>query len=92
MIRPETVIALLDQTALNADAIITDTDRTLAGTNATCIAVTGVPSADQFSACVTSDGLLGSFVGTVAGLHLDLELDRYALTADATAFALPAGG
>jgi hypothetical protein len=89
MIRPETVIALLDQTALNADAIITDTERTLAGTNATCIAVTGVAVDDQFSACVTQDGLLGAFTGTVARLHLDLQLDRVVMKTRADAFDLP---
>jgi hypothetical protein len=91
MIRPEAVIVLLNQTALDADAIVTDTDRTLAGTNATCIAVTGIAVADQFSVCVTTDGLLGAFTGTVAGVHLDLELDRFVLAANASAFDLPYG-
>ena len=55
------------------------------------ISVTGVPSDDAFSACVTSDGLLGKFTGEVGGQHLDLELIRYLLSTDPTAFDEPRG-
>jgi hypothetical protein len=91
MIRPQSVVALLNQTASNADAIVADTDRTLAGTSATCISVTGVPADDQFSACVTADGLLGAFTGTIEGRHLDLVLDHFEMTTETTAFDLPRG-
>jgi hypothetical protein len=89
LIRPETVISLLNQIAVNADAIVADNDRTLAGSNATCISVTGVPADEQLKACVTADGLLGTFDGTVGGVHLDLELVRYRLTTDPNAFQAP---
>lgn len=89
LVRPETIIAMLTQISLNADAIVSEQDRTLAGTNATCIAITGVPTEDRFSACVTDDGLLGSFTGTISGIPIDLELTRYALTADASDFIRP---
>jgi predicted small secreted protein len=89
MIRPEIVSAILNQTAMNGDAIIAETDRTLATTHATCVSVTGVPQDDQFQVCVTADGLLGQFTGTISGKYVDMELDRYQLTTDAAAFNPP---
>jgi hypothetical protein len=89
MIRPETVVTMLNQVALNADAIVADSTRTLAGSNATCISITGVPADEALSACVTADGVLGTFDGTVGGAHVNLELVRYRLGADAAAFQVP---
>jgi hypothetical protein len=89
MIRPETVVTMLNRVALNADAIVKDSTRTLAGANATCITITGVPADEALSACVTSDGVLGTFEGTVGSMHVSLELIRYRLTADPASFAVP---
>ena len=89
LVRPETVIALLTHISANADAIISEDDRTLAGANATCISITGVPVDDQFRACVTDDGLLGAFHGTVSNTAIDIDLTHFELDTEPTAFALP---
>ena len=89
LVRTEKVISMLTQISLNADAIISEQDRTLAGTNATCITITGVPADERFSACVTDDGLLGSFTGAVAGTPIDLELSHFVMSTEVNAFVLP---
>jgi outer membrane lipoprotein-sorting protein len=89
MIRPETVIAKLTQMSLNADAILYENDRTVAGTGETCVSINGVPQADRFTACVTTDGLLGAFTGSIDGIAIDVQLVQFTLSTDATAFALP---
>jgi hypothetical protein len=89
MIRPETVISKLTQMSLNADAILSETDRTVAATDETCVSISGVAPADQFTACVTTDGLLGAFTGSVNGTAIDIQLVQFTLSADETAFALP---
>ena len=89
LVRPETVVSLLTQTSLDPDAVISEGDRTIAGTNATCVTITGV--AAPFTACVTTDGLLGSFTGTVGTANVDISLDHYLLSVTSDAFALPPG-
>jgi hypothetical protein len=89
MIRPEAVIAKLAQTSVNADAIIAESDRTVAGTDETCVSVTGVPAADQFTACVTNDGLLGAFTGSINGYAVDEQLVDFTMSVDASSLATP---
>ncbi len=89
MIRPETVVAKLNQMARNADAILTESDRTVAGTGETCLSIGRVPVVDRFTACVTTDGLLGAFSGTVNGVTIQIQLAGFTLKTDPTAFALP---
>lgn len=90
---PAMVIALLTAAALEPEAVVTTHDTTIAGENATCVDIKGVPNAGvtQFDVCVTTDGLLGSFSGMVSGVQVDLSLDRYDQTVAPDAFDLPAG-
>ncbi len=88
-VRPETIVSLLTQTSLDPDALISEGDRTVGGTNATCVTITGV--AAPFTACVTTDGLLGSFAGTVGTKYVDISLDHFLLSVTPEAFALPSG-
>lgn len=91
LIRPDTVATLLTQASRNADAIISEHDTTVAGTNATCVSITGVPVANQFSTCVTSDGLLASFTGTRDGRPIDITLNRFTMATAAGVFDPPKG-
>lgn len=91
LIRPETVISMLNNTAMDADAIISESDTTFAGTPATCVQVTNPNGPDGYDACVTSTGLLGSFNGTVGSAHIVMSLNRLNLTVADDAFTLPAG-
>ncbi|MER7458321.1 hypothetical protein [Micromonospora sp. NPDC126480] len=89
LVTPPVVVGLLTAAALDPDALITSSDTTLAGRHASCVEVRG--SANDFSACVTTEGALGSFTGQVDGAPVDLALTRYRETVDSTAFDLPPG-
>ena len=90
MIRPETVISMLTDMAMDADAIVSERDTSYAGLPATCVTITYTNGTAGFDACVTSTGLLASFNGTVGTAHIDMELDRVNETVADDAFALPA--
>ena len=87
------VISLLNATALDSDATIAQRDTTIAGQHATCVRVEAVDNAaaSTFEACVTTDGVLGSFTGTVNGSRVDLAMTRYRSTVTADAFEPPPG-
>ncbi|MGW4292273.1 hypothetical protein ACWEH1_04340 [Micromonospora chersina] len=89
LVTPPAVIRLLTEAALDPAATIEQTDTTLAGHHATCVDVTG--SGDRFSACVTNEGVLGSFIGTLDGKPAEVTLSRYTDTVQPAAFDLPAG-
>jgi hypothetical protein len=93
VIAPVVVIGLLTAAAVDADALVTTHDTTLAGQSATCVDIQGVRDAasSEFDVCVTPDGVLASFAGTVAGAHVDIHLDRYDQIVAPDAFDLPPG-
>ncbi|GAA5178448.1 hypothetical protein GCM10023322_05710 [Rugosimonospora acidiphila] len=91
LIAPAMVISLFGAVALDDDTMVTQHDTTLSGEHATCLDVSNLSNAPStsFSACITTDGLLGSFEGTVAGNTIDVTLSQYESTVAADAFALP---
>jgi hypothetical protein len=89
LVTPPAVIRLLTDAALDPEAIIEQSDTTLAGHHATCVDVTR--SGDRFTTCVTTEGVLGSFTGTLDGKPTEFTLSRYTDTVEATAFDVPAG-
>ncbi|MFR9776285.1 hypothetical protein ACL02O_09500 [Micromonospora sp. MS34] len=89
LVTPPAVIRLLTAAALDPAAVIDQSDTTLAGHHATCVDVTR--SGDRFNACVTTEGVLGSFTGTLDGKPAELTLSRYTDTVEATAFDVPPG-
>jgi hypothetical protein len=93
MIAPATVIALLDTAALDTAVKVTPHDTTLAGHHATCLDLNGVEDATarDFTVCVTSDGVLGTFTGTVTGNKIDMTMTAYEPSAPASSFDPPAG-
>lgn len=93
LIPPPVVVSLLTAAALDPDAMIKQHDTTVAGEHATCVDVEAVENApaSAFNACITTDGVLGSFAGVVNGSAVELTLTRYADTVDTAAFAPPAG-
>lgn len=93
LVTPPVVVGLLTAAALDPQAVIEQSDTTLAGHHATCMDVRQVGNAAtaHFSACVTTEGVLGSFTGEVDGKPVELALSRYRETADGAAFELPAG-
>jgi hypothetical protein len=87
LVAPSRALRLVSDAVLDG-ATVTRYESTIAGEGATCV---GVHGAAGFTACVTAEGLLGSFTGTIDGRVVSFELTRYAATADAATFALPEG-
>jgi hypothetical protein len=93
LVAPTVVINLLTAAALDADAVIEQNDTTIAGRHATCVQVQRVQNAaaSAFDACITTEGVLGSFSGLVDGSAVDIAMTRYRDSVDADAFAPPPG-
>lgn len=93
LIAPTVVISLLAAAALDADATTEQSETTIAGRPATCVKVRGLPDAraSSFDACITTEGVLGSFTGVVDGGEVDIAMTRYRDSVDPATFTLPAG-
>jgi hypothetical protein len=89
LVTPPVVVGLLTAAALDPEATIAQSDTTLAGHHATCVEVQR--SEGDFTACVTTEGVLGSFTGPVDGKPMELALSRYTESVDSAAFDVPAG-
>ena len=89
MVLPETVLALLNAASLDTEKTVRQHDTTIAGHHASCAELSGVngAAASTFSVCVTNEGLLGSFTGTIADTEVDAAMTRYSATTDVEAFA-----
>jgi outer membrane murein-binding lipoprotein Lpp len=102
---PSLAIGLLAAAALYPEAKVEQTDDKIAGQSATCAKVTGLstatpdstgdskpPPVEDFTICITEDGILGSFEGTLQdGAKGRVTLMKYSATADPSAFNPPAG-
>lgn len=88
LVTPPVVMNLLTAAALDPEATITSSNTTLAGRQATCVEIRR--PADDLAACVTAEGALGSFTGTLEGEPVTITLTGYRETADRTMFELPA--
>jgi hypothetical protein len=91
LVTPAVVLGLLNATALDADAAVEQHDTTIAGRHATCVAVRNVDdaAASRYTACVTTEGVLGSFAGTVDGAPIDVAMTRYRDIVDGYVFDPP---
>ncbi|QOC93635.1 hypothetical protein [Micromonospora craniellae] len=89
LVTPPLVMGLLTSAALDPGAVITQRENTIAGHHATCVDVR--QTAESFNACVTAEGVLGSFTGQVDGVPVELALSRYQEQVDGAAFELPPG-
>ncbi|RKN43413.1 hypothetical protein [Micromonospora endolithica] len=89
LVTPPVVMQLLTAAALDPEAVIEQSDTTLAGRHATCVDVQ--QSGDDFTACVTTEGALGSFTGQVDGARVELALTEYQEAVAGDAFELPPG-
>ena len=80
LVTPPVVVGLLTAAALDPQAVIKQSDTTVAGHHAAC--VDGAELAGDFTACVTTEGVLGSFTGPVDGKPMELALSSYSATVD----------
>lgn len=93
MVPPTLVVNLLTAASLSSNTVIKQHDTTLAGEHATCVEVSGVENAaaSAFDACITSDGVLGSFNGVVDGKPVDISLTSYTSSIADDVFMPPSG-
>lgn len=91
LVTPTMVINLLTTAALDPDAVIKQKDTTIAGRHATCVEVGQAGGTDtaSFTACVTTEGVLGSFTGTVEGKPVELAMSRLRDAVEPGAFDVP---
>jgi hypothetical protein len=91
LITPAAVLDLLNAAALDTDITVDQHDTTIAGRHATCLRLARVDGAAAagFSTCVTNDGALGSFTGTVHGSPVDVAMIHYANRVGPAAFDPP---
>ncbi len=87
-----TVLALLDAAALETDPNVAQRDTTIAGRHATCLQLTAPGSAatGPFSTCITNEGVIGSFTGTLDGKKVDVAMTDYVERVASAAFDAPA--
>jgi hypothetical protein len=93
LVPPAVVIQLLNAAALDQAITVLPRDTTIAGHHATCLDLTGIDdaAARDFSTCVTNDGVLGSFEGTISGTSADMTMTEYEPAARYTSFTPPPG-
>lgn len=91
LVTPTLVIGLLTAAALDAEAVIEQHDTTIAGRHATCVRVRQVKNADasNFDACITTEGVLGSFTGVVQGEHIEIAMSHFRDSVAPDAFEVP---
>ncbi|HEX5597457.1 MAG TPA: hypothetical protein VFX61_15775 [Micromonosporaceae bacterium] len=91
MVTPAVVISLLTAAALDTNADIQQSDTTIAGRHATCVKVSEIANAaaSSFDACITTEGVLGSFNGVVNGTPANIVLSSYREDVDDSVFELP---
>jgi hypothetical protein len=93
LVPPSAVFELLTAAALDTDMTVDQHDTTIAGRHATCVELAGVDdaAASAFATCITNEGVLGSFTGTLNGKAMDVAMTDYADQVSGDAFELPVG-
>jgi hypothetical protein len=91
LVAPVAVQNLLNAARLDRDMDVDQRDTTVAGRHATCLSLRNVDKAETgaFSTCITSDGVVGTFTGTISGTRIDVALTDYTDRVPASAFAPP---
>jgi len=90
LVRTDSVVSLLNASALDRNSVISEHDTTIAGTSATCVTVdSSADATDQYEACVTADGLLGSFSGPINGASVDIMMINFRMSVSSDEFELP---
>jgi hypothetical protein len=101
-VTPEIALGLIAAAAFVPGAKVNQSDKTIGGQKSLCADVTNLESAGStpgdsealhdFSVCVTEDGVLSSFSGSLKnGESAKVELVSYSADADKAAFAPPSG-
>ncbi|MEV6965630.1 hypothetical protein AB0M47_10975 [Hamadaea sp. NPDC051192] len=89
LLSAQKVSALLTAAALDLRSDIQQRDTTIAGRPASCVEVSGEKNGKNydFEVCVTTDNVLGSFIGTVDGTPIEFAMTQYSASAAEDSFA-----
>lgn len=91
MITPGAVLDLLEAAAIDPQVAVGSRETTIAGRYASCLRLGGVgqSSAADFDVCVTVDGTVAAFTGTVSGAPVEMVLTEYHPGTDEADFVMP---
>ncbi len=92
MISPAAILDMLEAAAIDPTVAVTSRETTIAGRFASCLRLGGVgpaPTSD-FDVCVTVDGTIAAFTGTVSGTPVEMMLTEFRTATDDRDFAIPA--
>jgi hypothetical protein len=88
LVVPAVVLDLLNSARLDRHGVVDQHDTTVAGHHATCLDLDTLRSG-AVSTCITSEGVVGTFAGTLNGTRIDVALTDYADRVRSDAFDLP---
>ncbi|WP_204296128.1 hypothetical protein [Actinoplanes campanulatus] len=93
LVTPDTVLALLNAAAIDPDLAVQTRETTIAERTASCLRLGGVDHvpAPDFDVCVTVEGAIAGFTGTVAGTPVEMVLTDYQARAGDHDFTMPPG-
>jgi hypothetical protein len=79
LIAPAAILDMLEFAAIDPDLAVTPRETTIAGRHASCLKLGGVDqsAAPDFEVCVTVEGTVAAFTGTVAGSPVEMTLTDY---------------
>ena len=89
LVVPAVVLDLLNSARLDRDGVVDQHDTTVAGHHATCLDLDTLRSG-AVSTCITNEGVVGTFAGTLNRTRIDIALTDYADRVRSDAFDLPA--
>ncbi|MEV0896225.1 hypothetical protein [Actinoplanes sp. NPDC049802] len=93
LVTPDTVLTLLNAAAIDPDLAVRTRETTIAERTASCLQLGGVDhvATPDFDVCVTVEGAIAGFTGTVAGAPVEMVLTDYQPHAGEFDFVMPAG-
>ncbi|MEU4624148.1 hypothetical protein AB0G04_29750 [Actinoplanes sp. NPDC023801] len=91
LIAPAAILDMLESAAIDPDMAVTPRETTIAGRHASCLKLGGVDqsAAPDFEVCVTVEGTVAAFAGTVAGAPVEMTLTDYRAEVDESDFTVP---
>jgi hypothetical protein len=91
LVAPAAILDMLESAAIDPDLAVTPRETTIAGRHASCLELAGVDqsAAPDFEVCVTVEGTVAAFTGTVAGAPVEMTLTEYSTEINDADFTLP---
>jgi hypothetical protein len=91
LVAPAAILDMLESAAIDPDLAVTPRETTIAGRHASCLELAGVDqsAAPDFEVCVTVEGTVAAFTGTVAGAPVEMTLTEYSTDINDADFTLP---